>query len=241
MTVTGNGRKPRRMTQTDAPQPAPDRATPGDTARPVALITGASRGLGAALAVALAPTHHVVAVARTVGALEELDDRIRAAGGQATLAPMDITNRDAMAQLCRSIHDRWGRLALWAHTAIHTPPLGPADHVDAKDWDKSLATNVTATGILIPFVSPLLGRGAQVLFFDDPAAQAKFHGAYGATKAAQVTLARAWAQDSTGPAIHVLTPPPMPTALRARFHPGEDRARLTPTDQAAAALLATLS
>ena len=82
----------------------------------LALITGASRGLGAALAEALAPTHHVVAVARTVGALEELDDRIQAAGGQATLAPMDITVDAAMQQLCRGLYDRWGKLDLWVHT-----------------------------------------------------------------------------------------------------------------------------
>ncbi|MEO1453868.1 MAG: SDR family NAD(P)-dependent oxidoreductase, partial [Pseudomonadota bacterium] len=72
----------------------------------IALITGASRGLGAALAEALAPTHHIVAVARTTGALEDVDDRVKAAGGKATLAPMDITNADAMAHMCRSIHDR---------------------------------------------------------------------------------------------------------------------------------------
>ena len=88
----------------------------------IALITGASRGLGSALAEGLAKTHHVVAVARTTGALEELDDRIQAVGGQATLAPMDITNADAMAQLCRSIYDRWGALDIWAHTAVHAPP-----------------------------------------------------------------------------------------------------------------------
>src|SRR6056297_3518104 len=98
-----------------------------------ALVTGASRGLGAALAEALAETHHVVAVARTTGALEELDDRIRTAGGMATLAPMDITNADAMAHLCRSIHDRWGGIDLWAHTAVHAAPLSPASHMDPKD------------------------------------------------------------------------------------------------------------
>ncbi|VAW01028.1 Oxidoreductase, short-chain dehydrogenase/reductase family, partial [hydrothermal vent metagenome] len=104
-----------------------------DTTHPkIALVTGASRGLGAALAEALSQTHHIVAVARTTGALEELDDRIQATGGAATLAPMDITNVDAMAQLCRSIYDRWGRVDLWAHTAIHTAPLSPADHLDSK-------------------------------------------------------------------------------------------------------------
>ena len=78
----------------------------------IALITGASRGLGAALAEALAPSHHIVAVARTVGGLEELDDRIQARGGSATLAPMDITKRDAMAELCRNIFDRWGKVGM---------------------------------------------------------------------------------------------------------------------------------
>ncbi|WP_375690326.1 SDR family NAD(P)-dependent oxidoreductase [Pseudooceanicola sp. LIPI14-2-Ac024] len=208
----------------------------------IALVTGASRGLGAALALALAPEYHVVAVARTVGGLEELDDRIKARGGSATLAPMDVTKRDAMAQLCRSIHDRWGKLALWAHTAVHAPPLSPADHVDAKDWDKTLATNVTATGILIPYVSPLLTATSDVLFFDDPAADRKFHGAYGASKRAQITLARAWAQEATAaaPNIHILTPNPMPTALRARFHPGEDREKLSHPDTEAARLLAAI-
>jgi len=83
-----------------------------------ALITGASRGLGAALAKALAPTHHIIAVGKTVGALEELDDAITAAGSQATLAPMDITVDDAMQQLCRSIFDRWGGLDLWLRVPV---------------------------------------------------------------------------------------------------------------------------
>ena len=86
----------------------------------IALVTGASRGLGAALSEALAPTHHIVAVGKTVGALEELDDRIRAKGGEATLAPMDITVEAAMQQLCRSIYDRWGGISLWVHTAYPT-------------------------------------------------------------------------------------------------------------------------
>ena len=202
----------------------------------IALITGASRGLGAALAEALASTHHVVAVARTTGALEELDDRIKAAGGKATLAPMDITNPDAMAQLCRSIFDRWGAVDTWAHTAIHAAPLAPANCIDAGDWEKSVVCNVTATGQLIPFIAPLLGQDGTAMFFDDVHAGEKFFGAYGATKAAQVALARSWAAETvrTGPHVHVLAPAPMATATRARFFPGEDRGALsTPADEAA--------
>ena len=94
-----------------------------DKAEKIALVTGASRGLGAALAETLAATHHVIAVARTTGALEELDDRIQSAGHKATLAPMDITVPDAMAHLCRSVYDRWGGIDLWAHAAVHAPVM----------------------------------------------------------------------------------------------------------------------
>ncbi len=208
----------------------------------IALITGASRGLGAGLAQALAGTHHIVAVGRTTGALEELDDAIKAKGGAATLAPMDITNPDAMAQLCRSIHDRWGKVDLWAHTAIHAAPLSPADHLDQKDWEKSVAINVSATGRLIPFVAPLLGRDGTALFFDDPHGGEKFFGAYGATKAAQIALARSWAEETAklGPRVRILSPAPLATALRARFFPGEDRDKLSSPRQEALRLLDAL-
>jgi len=201
----------------------------------LALVTGASRGLGAALAEALAPEHHVIAVARTVGALEELDDRIKAKGGNATLAPMDIGNADAMAQLCRSVYDRWGHIDVWVHTAIHAAPLAPTSHLDARDMEKSVATNVTATSVLIPFMAPLLGEAGTALFFDDPHAGEKFYGAYGATKAGQIALARSWQAETmrTGPRVCILEPRAMPTATRARFHPGEDRNALTsPQDEA---------
>lgn len=202
----------------------------------IALITGASRGLGAALALCLAPTHHIVAVGRTTGALEELDDRIKAVGGQATLAPMDITNADAMAHLCRSIYDRWGHVDVWAHTAIHAAPLTPAAHLDAKDFDQSVAVNVTATGHLIPMVAPLLNSRSKAIFFADDHMGEKFFAGYGATKAAQIALAGSWAAEHTSdaPMVHVARPNPMPTATRARFYPGEDRATLAnPADEAA--------
>ena len=190
-----------------------------------ALITGASRGLGAALAEALSATHHIIAVAKTTGALEELDDRIQAKGGSATLAPMDVTNPDAMATLCRSIFDRWGKLDMWMHTAIHAAPMTPTSHIDSKDLAKSITGNVTATATLISYVAPLLGKDGQAVFFDDPRAGQQFFGSYGATKAAQIALARSWQSESTttGPTVHIVTPEPMPTATRARFYPGENR------------------
>ncbi len=202
---------------------------------PTALVTGASRGLGHALALALAPTHHVVAVARTQGGLEELDDKVRAAGGEATLAPMDVTVPEAMRQLARAIHDRWGRLDLWVHTAIHAGPLAPAGHLAPKDLDKSIATNLRATADLIATFSPLLGEQGRAVFLDDPRAGEKFFGHYGATKAGQIALARSWAAEGEriGPRVLILQPRPMATATRARFFPGEDRTQLsTPAAEA---------
>lgn len=194
----------------------------------IALVTGASRGLGAALAEALAPEFHIIAVARTVGGLEELDDRIKAKGGEATLAPLNITDDGAMAHLCRSIHDRWGPAALWVHTAIHAPPMSPAPHADPKDLTKTFDVNVTATQRLIRMVGALLASEGRAVFFDDPRAGEKFFSLYGASKAAQIALARSWAAETerTGPSVAVLSPAPMPTAVRGRFFPGENRQAL---------------
>ncbi len=208
----------------------------------LALITGASRGLGHALALELSHTHHIVAVAKTTGALEDLDDQIKAKGGAATLAPMDINNEGAMATLCRGIFERWGKLDVWMHTAVHAAPLSPADHIDFKDMAKSLDTNVTALTRLIGFVSPLLGQDGRAVFFDDPQGGQKFFGAYGATKAAQIALAQSWQVETerTGPKVSILTPTPMPTATRARFFPGEDRTELSECTIQAQRLLAEL-
>lgn len=210
-----------------------------DKSLPVALITGASRGLGSALAEALAPTHHIVAVSKTVGALEELDDRITAKGGQTTLAPMDITVEAAMQQLCRSIFDRWGKLDLWVHAAIHAGPLAPAGHLAEKDLDKSINTNVKATARLVRYIAPLLGTDGRAVFFDDARGGEKFFGHYGATKAAQISLAKSWQAETvrTGPKVTILEPKPMPTGTRARFYPGEPRDGLANIHDEAARLL----
>ena len=139
----------------------------------IALVTGASRGLGAAMALHLARGGwQVVAVARTVGGLEEVDDRAKAADapGALTLAPMDITVDEAMRHLCLSVHERWGRIDLWAHAADPRPAaVAPAAHLDAADWDKALAVNLRATGVLIPMVEGLLraSPAGAALFFDD--------------------------------------------------------------------------
>lgn len=215
------------------------------TATKIALVTGASRGLGYALAKALAPTHHVIAVARTVGGLEDLDDAVQQANGKATLAPMDVCDDGAMQHLCRGIFDRWGHIDLWAHTAIHAAPLSPAGHVDKSDFDKSLAVNLSAVQSLVGYVEPLLlaASASKALFFDDTSAGEKFFGAYGATKAAQIAYVRSWQAEQTarGVDVRILTPAPMPTALRARFYPGEQRDDLSPTSIEAEKILAALA
>jgi NAD(P)-dependent dehydrogenase (short-subunit alcohol dehydrogenase family) len=214
-----------------------------DPAR-LALVTGASRGIGFALAEALgANGWHVMAVARTTGGLEELDDLIQAQGGSATLAPMDVTDIKAMEHLAGSIAGRWGGLGLWIHTAIHAAPLAPAGHLDLKDFDKSVAGNIRATATLIPLLEPLLrAANGTALFLDDPRAGEKFFGAYGATKAAQIALARSWQAECAkiGPRVMIETPQPMPTATRARFFPGEDRNLLNDPKEEAKRILALL-
>ncbi|MFD1795631.1 SDR family oxidoreductase [Paracoccus aurantiacus] len=214
-----------------------------DQDQKIALVTGASRGLGSALAEALAKRgYHIIAVARTTGALEELDDRIRAAGGHpATLAPMDVIESPAMLQLTKAIAERWGGLDVWVHTAIHAAPLGPAGHVDGKDWTKSFAVNATATQNLVGLMEPLLrARNGTAIIPDDPRGGEKFFGAYGASKSAQISLAKSWQAEAerVGPRVLTPEPAPMPTATRGRFYPGEDRAALSPCADEAEKILA---
>lgn len=208
------------------------------------LVTGASRGFGFACAAAMgAAGAHVLAVARTVGGLEELDETISSKGGTATLIPLDICDDPGLERLGAAIHGRWGLVDLWLHAAVHAAPLQPAEHIDAKELDKTIAVNIRAFQRLIRIVDPLLRLSdhPMALIAADDATGAKFHGPYAAAKAAQSALTRAWAAES-GARITIaeVVPPPMPTALRARFHPGENRAPLCPIDEAAARLMARL-
>ncbi|MEM9716065.1 MAG: SDR family oxidoreductase [Pseudomonadota bacterium] len=207
----------------------------------IALITGASRGLGYALAAALAPKYHIIAVARTAGGLEDLDDVIQSKGGSSTLVPLDLTDADGVSRMCLSIHERWGAIDLWAHTASEAPPLSPAHHITAKELGKTINLHVTTTSDLINKVDPLLrpNRG-HAIFMRDDHSEEKFFGSYAAAKAAETALFEAWRAESlkSGPKVVGFAPNPMPTATRARFFPGEDRGKLSPCQDEADRLIA---
>lgn len=210
----------------------------------VALITGASRGFGYAAAVALAGEGaEIIAIGRTSGALEELDDAIQAKGGRATLVPLDITNDAGLQRLCLSIHERWGGVSLWVHCAVHAAPLSPTGHIAENDLDKSIAINIRATQRLIAMVDPLLkAKNGTAVHLDDPKAGEKFFASYGATKAAQKALFDSWAAESVsiGPRVISYTPAPMSTATRARFFPGEPKDKLKTSASEAARFITWL-
>lgn len=212
----------------------------------LALVTGASRGFGYACAKALAAEGaHVIALARTTGGLEELDDEIKAAGGEATLAPLDLKDDQGLERLGAAIHQRWSRLDALVHAAATPAPLSPAEHIAARDLDGAIGVNFRIVQRLIRVIDPLLraADAPQAAFLDDPdAAGAKFFGAYGASKAAARALVLSYAAETAriGPRVWLAAPPPMPTAVRARFHPGENRDALTPCADPAAALAAKL-
>jgi NAD(P)-dependent dehydrogenase (short-subunit alcohol dehydrogenase family) len=208
--------------------------------RRTALVTGASRGLGFAVAQALgAGGWHVIATARTVGGLEELDDSIRAAGGTATLVPVDLTDGEGIARLGAAIAERWGGLELFVHCAAFGGALSPAAHGEIGDFDRAMAVNGRALLGLAAALEPMLRRARGLAVICDDPASGAFHAAYAASKAAAREIARAWAAESRnlGPEVRLFAPPPMPTALRRRFFPGEDRGRLTPCAAVAEALL----
>jgi NAD(P)-dependent dehydrogenase (short-subunit alcohol dehydrogenase family) len=196
----------------------------------IALVTGASRGIGRAAAFALAKAGaHVVAVARTQGGLEELDDQIRKHTGRpATLVPLDIADGDALDQLGFALHQRFGRLDVLVHAAAILGPLTPVSHIEPKHWERVLAVNLTASYRLIRTTDPLLraAPAARAIFLTTGrAAKPKaFWGPYGATKAAMENLVRTWADElelTTVRAV-LLSPGAMRTRMRAEAMPGED-------------------
>lgn len=189
----------------------------------IALVTGASRGIGAAAALALARAGaHVVAVARTVGGLEELDDRIREAGGEATLVPLDLKDTDGIARLAAALGERYGRLDVLVGNAGVLPVLSPLDHIEPKAWDEALAVNATANWHLIRFLHPLLMRsdaGRAVFVTSGAASRARaYWGAYAASKAALDTLVRTYAAETE--ATHVRVNLFGPGGTRTRMYQG---------------------
>lgn len=209
----------------------------------VALVTGASRGLGAGVAMALARrSFHVIAAARTVGALEELDDRIGDIGGSASLAVLDLTDDASVRGLGGQIGERWGRLDALAHAAVAPCPLSPAGHIDIKTLRRSVETCFVSTARLIACTEQLLRKADAgiAMFFDDRTAGNRFFGAHGGAKAAQIALARSWQAESSkiGPKVLILEPEPMATKSRAAFHPGESKDLTAPPDAVAEKLMA---
>ena len=188
----------------------------------------------------------VIAMARTVGGLEDLADAIEADGGPSpTLVPLSITDEGGLQRLCLAIHERWGRLDFAIHCAANAPPLAPAAHTAERDFDQAIEVNLRGTQRLISMLQPLLlaaPAGRFVYVADDRAGQ-PFFGSYGAGKAAAEALIRSWAAETAriGPRVTLFHPNPMPTALRARFYPGEDTHALAPCADEAARLLESLN
>ncbi len=199
----------------------------------IALVTGASRGIGRALALELARDGaHVVALARTQGALEQLDDEIRALGGEATLVPCDLADFDALDRLGAALFERWGRLDVFVANAGVLGVLSPLAHVDVKDWNRVMAVNVTANWRLIRSLDFLLRASgtARVAFISSSAAYkaTPYWGPYAVSKAALEALARTYAAEAKGDGVTAMIANPgrMRTRMRAQAMPGEDPATL---------------
>lgn len=210
----------------------------------IALVTGASRGIGYFTALALAKAGaHVIACARTVGGLEELDDEIQAAGGSATLVPFDITDMQAIDRLGASIFERWGKLDILVANAGILGVISPVGHIEAKVFDKVMLTNVTATWRLIRSVEPLLLKsdaGRALLLSSSVATDARaFWGAYATSKAAVEMLGRTWAAETGHTNLRVINvnPGATRTAMRAQAIPGEDPATVPHPSEVAEKLL----
>ncbi|WP_438279246.1 SDR family NAD(P)-dependent oxidoreductase [Nitrobacter sp.] len=206
----------------------------------IALVTGASRGIGYATARALAKAGaHVIAVARTQGGLEELDDEIGKDGGSATLVPLSLTDFDGTARLGAALNERHGKLDILVGNAGIAGPSSPLGHIDLKPWQDIMAINVTANFQLIRCMEPLLQKsdaGRAVFITSDVASKANaYRGPYAASKAALDTLVRCWANETATTAIRVnlFNPGPVRTRMRAIVFPGEDPMTLDTPEQIA--------
>lgn len=206
----------------------------------IAVVTGASRGIGRAAALALAAAGaHIVALARTQGALEELDDAIREIGGSATLVPLDIKDFDALDRLGAALYERWGRLDILFANAGLLGGLAPLGHYDQKSWDDVMAVNVTANWRLLRSLDPLLraSDAGRVIVTSSGAAHngRAYWGLYAVSKAAVEMLARTYAAETVTTPVRVMlvNPGPLRTRMRASAMPGEDPMTLkTPEDLA---------
>lgn len=204
----------------------------------IALVTGASRGIGAAVARRFAAEGaHVIAVARTVGGLEDLDDAVKAAGSTATLVPLDLRDLDRIDPLGPQLHARFGRLDVFVASAGVLGTVGPLSHHDAKLWDEVYSLNVTANWRLIRTLEPLLrlSDAGRAIFVSSAAAQnaRAFMGAYASSKAAFEAMAKSWAAElaNTKVRINIVHPGPTRTAMRAALMPGEDPMTLPSPDE----------
>lgn len=196
----------------------------------IAVVTGASRGIGYFTALELAKAGaHVVACARTVGGLEELDDAIKALGGSATLVPFDLADMTAIDKLGGAINERWGKLDILVANAGVLGTISPIGHVEAKVFEKVMAINVTATWRLIRSLEPLLTRsdtGRALILSSSAAHKCKpFWGPYSASKAAVEALARTWAYETQRLPLRILSVDPgaTRTAMRAQAMPAKIR------------------
>jgi NAD(P)-dependent dehydrogenase (short-subunit alcohol dehydrogenase family) len=206
----------------------------------IALVTGASRGIGYATALALAQAGaHVVAVARTVGGLEELDDAIRAAGGSATLVPLDLKDFEGIARLGAALHERYRHLDILVGNAGILGPLSPLGHVQPQAWDDVIAINVTANWHLIRCMDPLLKvseAGRVVFVTSGVASKARaYWGPYAVSKAALDVLVRTYAAETvtTKVRVNLFSPGATRTRMRATAMPGEDPMSLKTPDAVA--------
>jgi NAD(P)-dependent dehydrogenase (short-subunit alcohol dehydrogenase family) len=195
----------------------------------LALVTGASRGIGRATALALSDLGaHVIACARRRSGLEDLDDEIHARGGTATLIQFDLKDRERINVLGPTLFERWGKLDILIGNAGILGPLSPLNHVSETDWDDVFAINVTANWLLLRTLDPLLraSDAGRVVLLTSGAASAKraYWGPYSVSKAALEALAKTYAHETVKSPVKVnmVNPGPMRTEMRKKAFPGEN-------------------